>query len=60
MKKEYDVIVIGGGVNGLTAAAYLAKAGLDVLVLERRDEAGAHCSTEEVTIPGFKHNLHAT
>ncbi|MEW5946235.1 MAG: NAD(P)/FAD-dependent oxidoreductase [bacterium] len=60
MKNSYDVIVVGGGVNGLTAAAYLAKAGLDVLVLERRDEAGAHCSTEEVTIPGFRHNLHAT
>ena len=56
---EFDVIVVGGGVNGLTCAAYLAKSGAKVLVLERRDEVGTHCSTEEVTIPGFRHNLHA-
>lgn len=57
---EWDVIVIGGGINGLTCAAYLAKSGAKVLVVERADEVGIHCCTEEVTIPGFRHNLCAT
>ncbi|HEX6385729.1 MAG TPA: FAD-dependent oxidoreductase [Anaerolineae bacterium] len=48
MSKTYDVIVIGGGHNGLTAAAYLAKAGLDVLVLERRPILGGAAVTEEI------------
>ena len=45
---RYDAIVVGGGHNGLTAAAYLARAGLDVCVLERRDVLGGACVTEEV------------
>lgn len=57
---EFDVIVIGGGINGLTCAAYLAKAGAKVLVVERADEVGIHCCTNEVTLPGFRHNLCAT
>ncbi len=56
---KYDVIVIGAGPNGLTAAAYLCKAGLKVLVLERKTEAGGGLATEEVTIPGFFHNTHS-
>src|SRR5215217_3072671 len=48
----YDAIVVGGGHNGLTNAAYLAKSGLDVLVLERRGFVGGAAITEELH-PGF-------
>jgi beta-carotene ketolase (CrtO type) len=51
---EYDSIIIGGGHNGLTCGAYLAKHGLRVLVLERREVAGGCCTTEEMPEnPGF-------
>ena len=50
---QYDAIVIGGGHNGLTCAAYLARAGRKVLVLERRHVVGGAAVTEEV-LPGFK------
>src|SRR5581483_3369904 len=52
MANTYDVIVIGGGHNGLTHAAYLARAGKKVLVLERRHVLGGAAVTEEV-FPGF-------
>jgi phytoene dehydrogenase-like protein len=51
--KTYDVIVVGAGHNGLTAAAYLARAGLSVLVLERREIVGGCCVTEEIA-PGCR------
>jgi phytoene dehydrogenase-like protein len=47
-KSIYDAIVIGGGHNGLTAAAYLARGGLSTLVLERREIVGGCCVTEEI------------
>jgi len=50
---NYDVIIVGGGHNGLVSAAYLAKSGLRVLVLERRDKVGGAAVTEEV-FPGYK------
>ncbi len=54
---RYDVIVIGGGPNGLLAGAYLAKAGSRVLLLERRHETGGGLNTDEYY--GFRLNLHA-
>ena len=56
----YDVVVVGAGHNQLTAAAYLASAGLGVLVLEAQQAVAGGAVTREVTLPGFKHDLHAT
>ncbi|MCF8070457.1 MAG: NAD(P)/FAD-dependent oxidoreductase [Desulfobacterales bacterium] len=53
MGKQYDAIIIGGGHNGLTAAGYLAKAGLKPIVLERRHVVGGAVVTEEI-IPGYR------
>src|SRR5574341_966041 len=53
---NYDAIIIGGGHNGLTSAAYLAKAGKKVLVLERRHVLGGAAVTEEI-YPGFKYSV---
>lgn len=49
----YDAIIVGGGHNGLTAAAYLARAGMSTLVLERREMVGGCCVTEEIA-PGCR------
>src|SRR5437899_11273250 len=56
MNGKYDAIVIGGGHNGLTNAAYLAEAGKKVLVLERRHLVGGAAVTEEL-YPGFKYSV---
>src|SRR5215470_1398185 len=56
MSQTYDVIVIGGGHNGLVHAAYLARAGRKVLLLERRHVLGGAAVTEEI-FPGFKFSV---
>jgi len=53
LRERYDVIVVGGGHNGLVTAAYLAAGGVRTLVLERRQILGGACVTEEV-FPGFR------
>jgi phytoene dehydrogenase-like protein len=52
-KSVYDAVIVGAGHNGLTAAAYLARAGYSTLVLERRDIVGGCCVTEEIA-PGCR------
>jgi phytoene dehydrogenase-like protein len=58
MTQKYDTVIVGGGHNGLVTAAYLAKAGHSVLVLEQRDTLGGVAATEEI-FPGFKINTGA-
>ncbi|MEJ2370258.1 MAG: FAD-dependent oxidoreductase, partial [Gemmatimonadales bacterium] len=55
-RREYDAVIVGGGHNGLVNAAYLARAGLDVLVLERRPVLGGAAVTEEI-YPGFHYSV---
>src|SRR6185503_17804639 len=56
---RFDVIVVGSGHNALITAAYLARAGRSVLVLERNDRPGGLVRTEELTLPGFKHDVYS-
>ena len=53
----FDAVVVGSGHNGLVAAAYLARAGWSVCVLERNAEAGGCVATEELTLPGYRHDV---
>ena len=53
----FDVVVAGGGVNGLACAATLAREGLSVCVVERNPWVGGGAVTREVTLPGFKHDM---
>jgi len=60
MATTYDVVIIGGGHNGLIVAAYLAKAGLDVCVVEASDIVGGAAASRQLTLPGFIHDPGAT
>ena len=55
--EKHDVIVIGGGHNGLIVAAYLVKANVDVCVLESLDKVGGGVITRDLPLPGFKYDV---
>ena len=57
---EYDYVFVGGGINALVAAAMLGKKRRTTLVLERNSAIGGCLRTEEVTAPGFLHDVMAT
>src|SRR5436190_10902378 len=60
MPEQFDIVVAGAGHNSLIAAAYLARAGYRCIVLEGRPVAGGDCVTEELTLPGFRHDTCAS
>jgi phytoene dehydrogenase-like protein len=60
MASDFDLIVVGSGHNGLTCAAYMARAGMKVLVLEKNDWYGGGVVTREMLAPGFRFDLHSS
>src|SRR3984957_19982048 len=59
LQRTYDGIIIGAGHHGLVLGSYLARAGLDILLVDRRLTYGGGLNTTEATLPGFYHNLHS-
>ena len=56
-KQDYDAVVVGSGPNGLAAAILLQQQGLSVLLLEGKDKIGGGLRTEELTLPGYHHDV---
>lgn len=56
-RKDYDTVVVGSGPNGLAAAITMQKAGLSVLLVEMKETIGGGLRTEDLTLPGFKHDV---
>ena len=54
---KYDTVIIGSGPNGLTAGIYLARKGLNVLIVEAAETVGGGMRTAELTLPGFQHDV---
>src|SRR5215471_12253846 len=54
---EFEAVVVGAGPNGLSAAVALAQAGRSVLVVEAADRIGGGTRTDELTLPGFRHDV---
>ena len=59
LDRSYDGIIIGAGQHGLVLGSYLARQGLNILLVDRRLKYGGGLTTEAVTLPGFYHNLHS-
>jgi phytoene dehydrogenase-like protein len=56
-RPDYDAVIVGAGPNGLSAATEIARAGHSVLVLEAADTIGGGARTQELTLPGFRHDV---